>query len=288
MTNDPSPLDRPADPADSGVESAVGSGAGPTSPERAGRSRGMTILLLAAGAVVLLLVGATLGLALSGSFRSAPANPDSSSVDAGFARDMIVHHDQGVLMAHYAEQNTDDPEIGVMAYDIGYTQTDQIGQMQGWLSLWDLPESTDAARMSWMQGTDHGGHGMVTGTSPAMSMPAMSMPAMSSAGEAGATGTGAPQTSADQVPLMPGMATASEIARLKALRGTESDIYFLQLMIRHHQGGAGMMTYAAEHATNPVVRNFAQKMADSQSAEIAVMTQMLQERGAEPLPAPTG
>ena len=54
----------------------------------------------------------------------------------------------------------------------------------------------------------------------------------------------------------------------RALQGTESDIYFLQLMIRHHQGGTAMMEYAAEHATNPVVRNFAQKMADSQSAEI--------------------
>ena len=116
---------------------------------------------------MLLLVGATLGLALSGTFRSAPATPDSSSVDAGFARDMIVHHDQGVLMAHYAEQNTTDPEIGVMAYDIGYTQTDQIGQMQGWLSLWDLPESTDAARMSWMQGSDHAGHGLTPGTTGA-------------------------------------------------------------------------------------------------------------------------
>ena len=91
----------------------------------------LTVLLLVAAAVVLLLVGATLGLALSGAFRSEPTTPDSSSVDAGFARDMIVHHDQGVLMAHYAEQNTQDPEIGVMAYDIGYTQTDQIGQMQG-------------------------------------------------------------------------------------------------------------------------------------------------------------
>ena len=57
-------------------------------------------------------------------------------------------------------------------------------------------------------------------------------------------------------------------------------------MIRHHQGGAAMMQYAAEHATNPVVRNFAAKMAQSQTAEISVMTQMLAERGAEPLPAP--
>ena len=125
------------------------------------------ILLAAAGAIVLLLVGATAGLALSGKLgNSAPATPDSSSVDAGFARDMIVHHDQGVLMAHYAEQNTTDPEIGVMAYDIGYTQTDQIGQMQGWLSLWDLPESGDGTRMGWMGGTggEHGG--MVMTTSP--------------------------------------------------------------------------------------------------------------------------
>jgi uncharacterized protein (DUF305 family) len=222
----------------------------------------MTILLLSAAAAVLVLVGATLGLALSGTFRSEPATPDSSSVDAGFARDMIVHHDQGVLMAHYAEQDTTDPEISVMAYDLGYTQTDQIGQMQGWLSLWDLPESTDAPRMSWMQDAQgaHSGHDpSATSASPA-----------------------------DQTPLMPGMATDSEMARLQALRGTESDIYFLQLMVRHHQGGEPMMQYAAAHATNPIVRNFAQKMADSQSAEISVMTQMLQERGAEPLPTPTG
>lgn len=222
----------------------------------------MTILLIAAGAVVLLLVGATLGLALSGRLgSSAPATPDNSSVDAGFARDMIVHHDQGVLMAHYGEENTTDTEISVMAYDIGYTQTAQLGQMQGWLALWDLPESGDGTHMGWMAGS--GGHaGMVMGGATAGSTPA-----------------------AAEVPLMPGMATTSEIATLRDLRGEESDIYFLQLMVRHHQGGAPMMQYAAEHATNPVVRNFASKMAQSQQAEISVMTQMLAERGAEPLPA---
>ena len=87
---------------------------------------------------------------------------------------------------------------------------------------------------------------------------------------------------------MPGMATTSEIEKLRSLTGAESDTYFLQLMIRHHQGGAPMMQYAADHATNAVVRNFAGKMAQSQAAEISVMTQMLAERGAQPLPAPTG
>lgn len=277
-------------PDPSGPEPA-GSVASATGDPRPGRSRATTIVLLVGAALVLLLVGATLGLALSGTFRSEPATPDSSSVDAGFARDMIVHHDQGVLMAHYAEQNTQDPEIGVMAYDIGYTQTDQIGQMQGWLSLWDLPESTDAARMSWM--SDGGGHDMAA-------MSAMTAATTTAAGghghgsdsadattapASGSAPASAPATSAGETPLMPGMATNSEMARLQSLRGAASDIYFLQLMIRHHQGGQPMMEYAAEHATNPVVRNFAEKMAQSQSAEISVMTQMLAERGAEPLPA---
>ena len=152
------------------------------------------MFLIAAGAVVLLLVGATAGLALSGKFgNSAPATPDTSSVDAGFARDMIVHHDQGVLMAHYAEQNTTDAEISVMAYDLGYTQTDQIGQMQGWLSLWDLPESTDGTHMTWM-GSDADAHGgMEMGTVP---------------GRPPAVAQGA---------LMPGMATNDEIAKLQNL-----------------------------------------------------------------------
>ncbi|MGS0684234.1 DUF305 domain-containing protein [Nakamurella sp. GG22] len=237
-------------------------------------SRGTMIALVAAAAVVLLLVGATLGLALSGRLgSSAPSTPDSSSVDAGFAQDMIVHHDQGVLMAHYAEANTTDEEISVMAYDIGYTQTDQIGQMQGWLSLWDLPEFNNGERMGWMGGTGAGHSGMNMGSAVQSSPMASGM-------------SSAPMTASASGALMPGMATTEEIQKLKGLTGEASDTYFLQLMIRHHQGGAPMMAYAAEHATNPVVRNFAAKMAQSQAAEISVMTQMLTERGAEPLPAP--
>jgi uncharacterized protein (DUF305 family) len=238
-------------------------------------SRGTMVALVAAAAVVLLLVGATLGLALSGRLgSSAPATPDSSSVDAGFAQDMIVHHDQGVLMAHYAEMNTTDDEISVMAYDIGYTQTDQIGQMQGWLSLWDLPEFNDGERMGWMGGTGAGHGGMDMGSAVQSSQ---MMSGMASGSMGTMSGSGA---------LMPGMATTEEIEKLRGLSGEASDTYFLQLMTRHHQGGAPMMAYAAEHATNPVVRNFAAKMAQSQAAEISVMTQMLAERGAEPLPAP--
>ena len=234
------------------------------------------VVLIAAGAAILLLVGATAGLALGGRFSdSAPTVPSTDSVDAWFARDMTVHHDQGVLMAHYAERNTTDPEIGVMAYDIGYTQTDQMGQMQGWLSLWDLPPFNSSARMAWMGGTGQGHSGMEVSSATATTN-----------ATSGAEVSAGPTTA--DTPLMPGMATDAEINKLKGLHGAESDAYFLQLMIRHHQGGAGMMQYASEHATTPVVRNFAAKMAQSQGAEISVMTQMLQKRGGTPLPSPTG
>jgi uncharacterized protein (DUF305 family) len=273
MTATPGTTGTNGTPSGSEVGDGVSAEPGPAQPRR----RGVLVFMLVAGAIVLLLVGATAGLALSGRLLgSADATPDTASVDAGFARDMIVHHDQGVLMAHYAEKNTTDPEIDVMAYDIGYTQTDQIGQMQGWLSLWDLPESGDGTHMGWM-GAAVDSHGMTMGASTATSAPA--------AASGTAAGSG---TAAAEVPLMPGMATASEIAKLQGLTGAASDTYFLQLMIRHHQGGVPMMQYAAEHATSPVVRNFASKMAQSQESEISVMTQMLAERGAQPLPAPAG
>jgi uncharacterized protein (DUF305 family) len=252
-------------------------------------SRG-TAIVLALGAVVLVLIGATLGLALSSSSdhtsdSSMPTSsslvvPGPDSVDVGFAQDMIVHHSQGVLMAHYAELDTEDPEIGLMAYDINYTQTAQIGQMQGWLALWGYPQISGKPHMWWM--TDprsseagHAGHDM-GGMDLDSAVP-------SSAATAG-TNPGSTETDPTETALMPGMATPAEMDKLKSLHGKESDIYFLQLMIRHHQGGAAMMAYAEKYATNPVVQNFAGKMLVAQTGEIQTMTDMLKQRGAEPLP----
>ncbi len=47
---------------------------------------------------------------------------------------------------------------------------------------------------------------------------------------------------------MPGMATSEELAALRAASGPELDVLFLQLMLRHHEGGLPMMEYGAEHA----------------------------------------
>lgn len=85
--------------------------------------------------------------------------------------------------------------------------------------------------------------------------------------------------------LMPGMATADQMAALRAAQGTAADILFLQLMIPHHQGGVAMAADAAGRATQEPVRLLAQSMVEAQSLEIDYMNELLQTKGAAPLPA---
>jgi uncharacterized protein (DUF305 family) len=87
--------------------------------------------------------------------------------------------------------------------------------------------------------------------------------------------------------LMPGMATEAQLTKLYTLTGPQLDIFFLQLMIHHHQGGVTMAQYAAEHATTSYVQNLAQKMYQNQSNEIIQMEQLLRSMGGTPLPPPT-
>ena len=184
---------------------------------------------------------------LVGNNDSGLSTPPESSVDAGFARDMSTHHTQAVVMAGYTRDNSDDPSIQILARDIETQQYFQIGEMQGWLDTWALSRTSTLAQMSWMAGHSH----------------------------------------LDSDGLMPGMATPAQMDKLETLTGKPLDIYFLQLMIHHHQGGLPMAEYAAEHATEPYVRNLAQKMAQAQSNEIVQMEQMLRQRGGTPLPAPS-
>ena len=55
---------------------------------------------------------------------SGPTMPTSISAEAGFARDMQVHHIQGVEMAMVVRDRTTDPDIRQLAYDV-------IEQMRG-------------------------------------------------------------------------------------------------------------------------------------------------------------
>ena len=95
---------------------------------------------------VLAVLAASAALALL--FASQP--PGNDSAEAGFARDMIVHHGQAVQMAEIVRNKTDSPDMRVLASDISLTQQGQVGIMQGWLGVWGLPITGSEPAMAWM------------------------------------------------------------------------------------------------------------------------------------------
>ena len=103
---------------------------------------GPLILLLAA--VAALFAALALWLYLTNQ------QPGDGSAEAGFGRDMSVHHAQAVEMAEIVRDKTEDPEIRMLAKDVALTQQAQIGQMQGWLSVWGLPATGTEPAMTWM------------------------------------------------------------------------------------------------------------------------------------------
>ncbi|MFI7300874.1 DUF305 domain-containing protein [Streptomyces sp. NPDC050121] len=190
-------------------------------------------VLVAAGAV-------TYSVAEDGSTGAAP--PAADSADAGFARDMAVHHQQAVEMSYIVRDRTTDADVRRLAYDIAQTQANQRGMLLGWLDLWGLPKVSADAPMTWM-----GMSGM-------------------SDGEDGA--------------LMPGMATNAEMKKLGTLNGKQAEVFFLQLMTDHHKGGVHMAEGCVAKCTVGVEKRLAQGMVEAQQSEIMLMADMLKERGA--------
>lgn len=86
------------------------------------------------------------------------------------------------------------------------------------------------------------------------------------------------------MPAMPGMASEAELAAFRAQTGPAMDVAFLQLMLRHHEGGVMMLSDGAARTQVPAVRTLADSMLRAQSAESRTMTSMLAARGAAPLP----
>jgi uncharacterized protein (DUF305 family) len=227
-----------------------------TAAEAGARRPAGAILVL--GAIGLLLLGAVAGVLLRMPLNEADT-PAPGPVDVGFSQDMSAHHAQAVDMAGAALIGSTDNDVRRLAYDILTTQQNQIGRMQGWLQLWGEPNQNVDGYMGWM--TDHGagahGHGAATTTGHAMAGPMTSMP---------------------------GMASQEEMTTLRRSTGAAMDTLFLQLMLRHHQGGVPMLDYAAEHADTTEVRTLAAQMSKTQAGESQLMESMLAARGASPLP----
>ena len=112
--------------------------------------------VILAAALVAIAAAATGGYWV-GNNRATTATPGPRSVEAGFARDMQVHHVQGVELALMVRDRTDDADVRRMAYDVATTQGHQAGQLYGWLSAWGLRQLGTDPPMTWM---GHTGHGM--------------------------------------------------------------------------------------------------------------------------------
>ena len=221
----------------------------PTPPdERRGWVRPLIAVLAAVG---LLLFGAAAGLLIGLPGSSATSTPAADSVDVGFAQDMSVHHQQAVQMASWERDHTTDPALKQLAFDIETTQLQQIGRMQGWLGLWGMASDPQGGKhMAWMASPDHSHSVMATGG----------------------------------VDTMPGMASSDQLRALRAASGDQMDVLFLQLMLRHHEGGVIMLQYASEHASVPEVRNLAAQMLSAQSSESEYLKQLLSAHGGTPIP----
>jgi uncharacterized protein (DUF305 family) len=76
--------------------------------------------------------------------------PGEDSAEAGFARDMMVHHAQAVQMAEIVRDKTGSDAIQLLAADVALTQQAQIGMMQGWMQVWGLSHTSTKPAMSWM------------------------------------------------------------------------------------------------------------------------------------------
>jgi uncharacterized protein (DUF305 family) len=178
-----------------------------------------------------------------GLLSARPDYPGEGSADVGFARDMSAHHGQAVEMGMIAFQNATLPDVRTLGGDIAVTQEGQIGMMQGWLKQWGVGPNSSAPPMAWMP-----------------------------EGQRALNGN-----------LMPGMATREEIAKLKAAKGKDVDILFLQYMLRHHLGGIHMVDGVLVENPTPDVKEMAETIKKNQSGEVVVIQNLLKQLGAQPI-----
>lgn len=83
--------------------------------------------------------------------------------------------------------------------------------------------------------------------------------------------------------LMTGMATPEEVERLRTLPVADAEVLFLQLMTRHHIAGVEMAEAIIDRSDQDDIVELAESMIRVQGAEIEIMNQFLEARGADPI-----
>lgn len=172
--------------------------------------------------------------------ESARRQPFADAVDVGFAQSMIEHHQQAIVMAKLMLDGRPSA-LRAMAQSIADSQLVELGEMRGWLSLWDRPLVPAQRGMGWM---------LLAAASPDAQLDAYLL-------DCGRSPSG-----------MVGLASDEALERLRGLDGLERDRQFLRLMLAHHQGAIPMARFAAAAARHAAVRELATRIAAEQSEEI--------------------
>jgi uncharacterized protein (DUF305 family) len=180
--------------------------------------------------------------------RTTVASRAPSVVDVGFSQAMTVHHQQAILMSNLM---LDGRPTGLadMARKIANSQMIELGEMRGWLRLWDEPLAPPKnSEMVWIQ---------LSGAPLDASLTRYLV-------ECSESSNG-----------MPGLATAEQLQQLRRLEGRARDELFLRLMLDHHEGGLPMAQFTARYAKLPVVKQLAQLITLDQSNEVGQFSSML-------------
>ena len=162
----------------------------------------------------------------------------ATPADVKFMQGMIHHHAQAIDMTELLKTRTGSEGMKKLGMRIQVSQTDEIKMMQRWLQA----------------------HGQEAPDPHAMHMPGMIMPGM------------------DHGPMMAGMLTPEEMVKLTGLKGLEFDRFFLQGMIKHHEGAIIMVKelFAAPGAAqDSTIYAFASDVVADQQMEIDRMSGML-------------
>jgi uncharacterized protein (DUF305 family) len=172
--------------------------------------------------------------------RRSDRHPGAGSVDVGFLQDMRYHHDQATQMS--------------LAY-LQKPAAEQDPQLRIIAAEILLGQQLEAGAMVQLLHD----YGQPDSNESGTGMAWMSMPL--------------------PIASMPGMATADQIAAMKAATGIDADRQFAELMLTHHLGGLHMAEYAADHVSEHDVRVLAQSMVKGQQSDINELQAILARKG---------
>jgi uncharacterized protein (DUF305 family) len=195
-----------------------------------------------------------------------PPNPSGrrmmgTQMSQHFIEMMIPHHEGAIAMADLALNSAKRPEIKQLAEAIKKDQTREIQQMRTWYKQWygkEVPASADLGMMGSGQGMM--GSNRQPGQGPG--------PGTMGSGQ-GTQGNG--MMNAERRRDM--MGVNMDLEALKS--APDFDREFIRQMIPHHQM-AVMMARMVLNSDRPEIRNLAESIIKSQTAEIAQMRQWYQ------------